>query len=121
MRARLGERHDERTPGRVSPQVGHGFGWPPPAVATLTRAVPGAAVSLASTTSGEVESSTTTVSGYWQVTVDATMPHDQPGPPALTGVIPSGRGSVTTIGAVVSLGPWFVTMTGRWRCRRSGR
>ena len=32
------------------------------------------------------------------------------GPEALTGVIPSGSGSVTTIGAVVSLGPSLVTM-----------
>ena len=46
-----------------------------------------------------------------QVTWPVACPQTQPGPPALTKVVPAGTASVTTIGPTVSLGPWFCTVS----------
>jgi hypothetical protein len=76
----------------------------------LTISCPGAPVTSATSVT-VAESPTWSVPVKVQVTVGATDPHSQPGPPAETKVRPLGSGSVRTIGALVAFGPVLVTVS----------
>ncbi len=97
------------TVSELLPGTGSGDG-PSTRAVLVTAAVRSASTCTTSVIWG-AESPAARPAARLQVTVPVAKPQVQPGPSALTNVVPVGTGSDTTSGPIVSLGPWFCTVS----------